>query len=276
MKKIFFTLVAACFTTLPLVAQNNVYYQKVPKLIPQADGSYRVNTDEFYFVPVEQPQPSTPTTSSAPQGEEPTGQQNNLGTIIEQKPVSMVVEKNKYVPGAKPYISLGVALLHSKANLDDDYAADDTSVITDTKPAFKFAFGERISTYVRLEAFYQYRQKIDDTYYGINVSAQMQDLGANLSVYANPKDNTRFFAGLGIAGTRTKVQASNLSATKWFATPSFFIGIETPLNSKTDIDVTAFYSHTLVHKWDIQNLETYGLAINLRFNFLEKTITYVK
>ncbi len=278
MKKIFFTLVATYFSVLPLVAQNNVYYQKVPKLIPQADGSYRVNTDEFYFVPVEQPKTPTSSSSSALQAvkQQPTTQPDDLGTIIEQKPISMVVEKNKNLPGNKPYISLGLALLHSKANLDDDLAAFDSSVLDDTKPAVKLAFGEKISLYVRIEAFYQYRQKIEDTFYRTNVSAQMQDLGANLFVYLNPQDNTRLFAGLGIAGTRTKGKIADFSASKWFTTPSFYLGIETPLTAKTDIDFTAFYSHTLVHKWDIQNIEAYGLFINLRFNFLEKTITYVK
>lgn len=104
----------------------------------------------------------------------------------------------------------------------------------------------------------------------------MQDMGANLSFYANPKDKTRLFLGAGIAGTKTKLQIENLSETKWFPTLSYFMGIETPINLKTDIDFTVFYSHTIVHKWDVQNVESYGLAINLRFNFLEKTITYVK
>ena len=269
MKKLILALLAAAsLPSFPLAAQDNVYYQKVPKLIPQADGSYRVDTDEFYFVPVSKP-------DTAPVGTKPADS-SNFSTLVSQQPVSMVVEKDKDLPGAKPYISLGASLLKSTANLDDDYAVYDTSVIEDTKPAVKVAFGEKISNYVRLEVFYQYRQKIADTYYGANVKAQMQDIGANLFVYANPQDKTRLFIGAGIATTKTKVQLDDLSATKWFPTPSYFIGIETPLSPKTDVDFTVFYSHTIVHKWDVQNVESYGLSVNLRFNFLEKTITYVK
>ena len=264
--------VAAFLPSFPLAAQDNVYYQKVPKLIPQADGSYRVNTDEFYFVPVSKPDTTQP---AATQPQKPADS-SNFSTIVSQQPVSMVVEKDKDLPGGKPYISLGVALMKSTANLDDNYTIPDTSIITDTKPAVKVAFGEKISNYVRLEAFYQYRQKIDDTYYGMGVSARMQDVGANLFVYANPQDKTRLFIGAGIAGTKTKVQLDDLSATKWFPTPSYFLGIETPLSPKTDVDFAVFYSHTIVHKWDVQNVESYGLSINLRFNFLEKAITYVK
>lgn len=148
---VFMTIVAV-FVSFPLAAQENVYYQKVPKLIPQADGSYRVNTDEFYFVPVSKPQEPASTQT------EKVTSQNDLGTIVSQQPVSMVVEKNKDLPGSKPYISVGIALMKSQVNLDDDFSVADSTIIEDTKPTFKLAFGERISPYLRLEAFYQYRQ----------------------------------------------------------------------------------------------------------------------
>ena len=281
-------LLFCLFFTFPLAAQesstSSVYYEKVPKLIPQADGSYRVADGEFYFVPVTKQGSANPVKSLdelPSQQEAPITQQ--VGTIV--------VEKKQNLPGKLPYIGIGISYMRSEAELSEGITA-----IKDSKPAAKIAFGGRLSPYIRLEAFYQYRSEIRDTWYRIiSVKAKMQDLGANLFVYANPQDKTRFFAGAGIATTRVQPTAkiagvdindigeqlssdpqTLLFPSKWCVTPSIFAGVEIPVSAQTDMDITAFYSHTNIHKDDLRHIASYGLALNLRFNLPEKTITYVK
>ena len=125
MKKILLALLAAgCF----LPAYSQTYYQKVPKLVPAGDGTYRILEGEYEYVPVNEQGYANPVIV----GQENTHQQDAAladeaarwargestttpKPAAPQKPQTVPTPKEKPVPQNKtslattnrPYVSIG-------------------------------------------------------------------------------------------------------------------------------------------------------------------------
>ena len=52
-------------------------------------------------------------------------------------------------------------------------------------------------------------------------------------------------------------------------------GVEFPVSKQVDMDISAFYSQTNIHKDDIKHIKSYGVGVNIRFGLIEKEITYI-
>ncbi len=243
---------------------ETTYYQKVSRLVEQADGSYKP-TDEYYFVPV-----------------------SNNSTIqnLNTKELPKTHQENSEVP----YLSLGVSYAEAKVHAKEEYGEDTTegTLFKDWQPVFRGAFGSQINPYWRVELFYQYRTKIQesdyDGGYATTIGAKMQDIGLNAFLTVNPASTqARLFVGAGLAATRVKpiwkANGIDISKVLWdndyFVTPTGFIGIEWPdENNKTVMDITAFYSKTFINKgfnysgWDfkVKDIVSCGVQLNFRFN----------
>ncbi len=259
--------VAACLSYSQENATETTYYQKVPRLVKQADGTYKTS-DEYYFVPVS-------SNSTAQKGD-------NLNTKGPEK----THRENSEVP----YLSLGVSYGRAKSHAKAEFMGytDEGTLFKDWQPAFKAAFGTQINPYFRMEVFYQYRTKIQESDYdsddAITVGAKMQDIGLNAFLTVNPASTqARLFCGAGLAATRVKPiwKDNGIDISEWlwehdyFVTPTGFIGIEWPdENNKVVMDITAFYSKTFINKgfnsggvdFKVKDIVSYGVQLNFRFN----------
>lgn len=257
----------ACLSNAQENATETTYYQKVPRLVKQADGSYKP-TDEYYFVPVEKEK--NPVASTQLREAKATDEER--------------AEKEH------PYLSLGVSYAKAKAHAKAEFAGDteEGTLFKDWQPAFKGAFGSQINPYLRVEVFYQYRTKIQESDYDGGyvtiMGAKMQDIGLNAFLTVNPASTqARLFVGAGLAATRVKpiwkTNGIDISKVLWdndyFVTPTGFIGIEWPdENNKTVMDITAFYSKTFINKgfnsggmdFKVKDIVSYGVQLNFRFN----------
>ena len=298
MKKLIL-IFALTFITMDTFAQE-VYYRKVPKLIPQADGSFRVADGEYDFVPVSKddtrkpgsiPPDQTAVTDPSQTPVELSQNKSSLGKSPQQPVISNLPKEdsqnsNKAV-GARPYLSAGISVQHSTVYAEGKYLKGNAS---DMQPAGKLAFGAWLSDYVRTEIFWQYHNRLEDhdTYGSIysETRLKMQDIGFNAFLYANPQDKTKVFIGAGLAATRLEPTIEfngydinywaqlahvnyHLFESKWCPTFSFFLGVEIPTNDKINMDITGFYSKTNITRDDLKDINTYGLMVNIRFNLPE-------
>ncbi|WP_428053911.1 hypothetical protein [Candidatus Avelusimicrobium stercoris] len=298
MKKILLALLAVgCF--LPIYSQT--YYQKVPKLVPVGDGTYRIL---YEYVPVNERGYASPIVV----GQEQTAQENaalndeaarwargesaNNDTQKTATPVIQPIQskrEQKSKTAEKPYLSIGASLARSSFSGKEEYRGysfkDDFS---DTTPFIKAAFGTRINPNIRTEIFYQYRDEMEDEGTSWEASASLQDFGLNVFLTLNSNSKkASLFIGAGLAGTLVnpsyKVRGRDISDlydtdlydTDLFFTPSGYIGIEFP-DASGDIitDITLFYSKTFLNRSDtiagvkltLEDIDSYGISVNIRFD----------
>lgn len=317
MKKILLALLAAgCF----LPAYSQPYYQKVPKLVPAGDGTYRILEGEYEYVPVNEQGYANPVIV----GQENTHQQDAAladeaarwargestttpKPAAPQKPQTVPTPKEKPVPQNKtslattnrPYVSIGAAGMSSSLSLSNESAFSQymENSLSSMQAGIKATYGAHLSAWTRTEVFFQWRGEMSKSgqfraplsRYSYTSKVQMWDVGANAFLYANPYSKVRFFLGAGIAATRVQPKFSvngtdindlkvtisgrtyrfELFKSKFAFTPSAFVGMEFPLGDKTDMDIIAFYSQTNIDADGIDRIKTFGVAANVRFNFLK-------
>ena len=322
MKKILLTLfVAGCF----LPAYSQTYYQKVPKLVPTGDGTYRILEGEYEYVPVNEQgyapaviveQEYTNQQNAALAAEAARWARGESATTPKpvsapaQQPQTVSAPKEKTVPQNKtslattgrPYVSIGAAGMNSSLSLSDEsafYTYMENS-LSSMQPGIKATYGAYSSDWTRTEIFFQWRGELSKSgqfraplsQFSYTAKVQMWDVGANAFLYANPYSKMRFFLGGSLAVTRVRPKFSingidindlevrsdsgesvpyrfELFKSKLAFTPSIFVGMDFPLDDKTTMDIIAFYSQTNIDTDGIDRIETFGVAANVRFNFLK-------
>ena len=281
MKKILFLLGVCVVPSLAYAQESSTeetYYQRVPRLVKQADGTYRVS-DDYYFVPVKPNERANPVAIDVENEKKETNQHSDTETKSSRADL----------PGGRAYFSVGVSYAKSKSHAKVEFAgvSEDGMLFQDWQPAFKVAYGSQFTQSFRMEILYQYRNKIQesDYEYGIaeTIGAKMQDIGVNLFLTITPKAQAKLFIGAGIAATRVdpiwSINGINLNGVLWkssyFATPSAFIGVEWPdEKNQVAMDITFFYSKTLINRgftlngvdFKIKDITSYGANLNFRFN----------
>lgn len=191
--------------------------------------------------------------------------------------------------GTHTYISFGESIAKSKATAKVSMAGvhKNDNVIDDKQIALKAAFGAQFSPAFRAEVFYQYRTEIEKSDIGggvlSDVSAKMQDIGANVFYTFNPQNRVHVFVGAGLAATRVHPEweangvdlSGYLWGSKFFATPTGFLGVEfTDKNNLPVMDLSLFYSKTFINEsfniagvnYKIKDISSCGLAFNFRFH----------
>lgn len=237
MKKIFYLSVILLmpFMCCAQNATSNTYYQKVPKLVPVGDGTYRILEGEYDYVPVNEKGYANPVIV----GQKKTYQENaalmdeaarwaNGNAAYQEQPQPAAAParvqtqtapeipaeepaKNSAATAKKgaPYLSLGVSMARSSFTAKEEYNRYSSSeTFSDTTPFIKVAYGGQLSPCLRTEFFYQYRSEIKEEGMTDGVrweaSAKMQDIGLNAFLTLNPASKNHIFVGVGAAATLFK------------------------------------------------------------------------
>lgn len=234
MKKIFYLSVILLmpFMCCAQNATSNTYYQKVPKLVPVGDGTYRILEGEYDYVPVNEKGYANPVIV----GQKKTYQENAalmdeaarwangetvnkeqprphtlpaqiqtrpVREVLAEEPTKKLAEKSKT---STPYLSLGVSMARSSFSAKEEYGGHFSSdTFSDTTPFMKVAYGGSLNSYLRTEIFYQYRSEVKDEGMESGVrweaAAKMQDIGLNAFLTLNPASKNHLFVGIGAAAT---------------------------------------------------------------------------